>query len=224
MISKRTVRVTAFSAVLAVALAGCNGTTNNPVGIGSGGGSTGTVRGMVADNPNGVNPSVQSLNFDVRSADGLSNYTGTISGQASMAISADGSAWVDLGNPNNFTIQAQTNTNGSDVTGAVSVQTGTYSHVRLILHNVTLQLNAGSLVGGVTLTSAVTVEIGGGQDVTVEATVPSFTVSADASTETDVIVNLNSQAWVTDSTVQAQAVSAAEVQAAAQASAAATTS
>lgn len=224
MRTKRTVRAAAVSAVLALALAACNGTSNNPVGIGGGAGSTGTVRGMVADNPNGVNPSVQSVRFDVSGASGANSYTGTISGTASMAISADDSTWVDLGTPNSFTVAAQSNTNGADVTGAVSVQTGTYSHVRLILHSVTLHLNAGSLIGGVTLTNDVSVELGGGTDVTVDVAVPSFTVNADATTETDVIVNLNSQTWVTDSTVQSQAVSAAAIEAAAEASAAATAS
>lgn len=215
-------RAAALLGAAAIGLTGCSdGATGPDGGGGSGGngagsGGTGFARALLIDDPATTSPALQAPLAAFRRAGTASAWSGTFHGSAQVAISVDGNVWIDLGNPGAVTVDAQSSGSETDVHGEVEVPAGTYARVRLVLDGMDAQLAAGSTIGGLSLTADATVSIGGTDGrVVIEQTVPPFAVSADASARTEILFDLNSEAWITETAVNQQTVADAAVAAAA---------
>jgi hypothetical protein len=149
---------------------------------------------------------------------GTGTISGSLAGNVFASISANGNTWVNLGSPNGITVPLQLTGTTSTVHGEADAAAGTYSRVRLTFDGVVARLQAGSVVGGVTLTSDANITLGGAdQRVELTVTVPSFAVDADPSVQRTVLFELRSHLWLTAAALQAGTVEDAALQAAVQA-------
>jgi hypothetical protein len=189
----RTSLPAALVTVCAVMTVGCSDDATGPDGTGNG-----FMQAIVTDNPNSESPtaSVSPL-FRISGSSQGAAYEGTISGQMRVSISADGETWYDLGSLNGIAVQAQSTVGGTNVHGEVTIAAGTYNRVRLVLRNATATIEAGAEIGGITLTTDVDVALGDGTDIVIEKEVETFTVTAEATARTEILFDLNSEAWIT---------------------------
>ncbi|MGQ0704028.1 MAG: hypothetical protein ACT4PM_12930 [Gemmatimonadales bacterium] len=177
----------------AAILTACNETT---------GSDTGRAEAIIQDTPTGQ-----------------ATVVGTLQGNIFASLSADGVTWVDLGSPNGITVTLQGTGTSTTVHGEEDAPAGSYTRVRLVLNGVTARLQAGSTVGGTTLTSDLTLAIGGSDNqVEVVLVVPAFTVETDDDMQRTVIFELGSQLWLTAAALAAGRVEDAALQAAMSAS------
>lgn len=135
-----------------------------------------------------------------------------MTGSMNVAIAAEGGAWVELGPPRQVTVRLQSTQDTAQVHGEAEVPAGTYSRVRIVMQEARANLLAGSVVGGITLSGALSITIGGGSEVVIEKRVSPFRVTADASTE--IVTDFNSEAWMTAQTTESRTVSKSEVESA----------
>lgn len=138
-------------------------------------------------------------------------FTGTFDGEVQVQISTDGETWVDVGSPASVSVDLQSS-GETTIRSDVEVDAGTYSHIRVVMSGAGAGLNAGAVIGGVTFSSAVNVSVAGGSEVTVEKEVVQFRV--DSETDMVVVVDLNSEAWITSETAESGSASEAQVQSA----------
>ena len=88
---------------------------------------------------------------------------------------------------------------------------GTYAHVRLTLRGAQARIAAGGSVGGITLSSELSLTLGGSDaQVVVQKQVQPFQISAG--TRTAIVFELNSETWATAQNAQDRMVEDAEVQ------------
>lgn len=188
--------------------AGC-GEGDDPTGNGNGNGETGSVQAAMTDG--GSSNAVVSGD---RQAALLSSatFSGSMTSTAHVEIYSETRGWVQLGSPNRVTMQMQS---GSETTVHASSQAeaDTYTRVRLVLDDADATIEAGSVIGSVTLDGNVQIRVGGSDGrVTIEKSVSSFTVSANSSTR--LVFDLNSEAWVDSQSAESETASDAEVQSA----------
>lgn len=139
--------------------------------------------------------------------------SGNMSGSAQVAIYSEAHGWVSLDTPQNASLTLQSG-NETTLATSASVPAGTYTRVRLMLNGFHVNLAAGSSLGGVILDGAVDITVGGADGyVEIEKEVSSFRLEANQSAS--VRFNLNSQAWVTQESAQAQSAADAAITAAA---------
>lgn len=144
---------------------------------------------------------------------GAGSANGTIQADVQVEIQTQAGAWVDVGNPAQVNVAAQSNGSATVISGDVLVPVGTYSRVRLTMENAEAHLLAGSVLGVLTLTADVDIVIGGSDGrVIVEYTVSPFTVQAGGTVSTELLFDLNSEAWLTQATAEAQVVADGAVQ------------
>jgi hypothetical protein len=137
-------------------------------------------------------------------------YAGNLTSNTNVAISTDGQTWVDLGSPNGITIKLHSR-DSTTVHGEVDVPVGTYAHVRVTLRSAQARIAAGGSVGGVTLTTELSLTLGGSDaQVIVQKQVQPFQVSAGS--RTAIVFELNSEAWATAQNAQDRMVDDGEVQ------------
>lgn len=185
---------------LTVPLAGCGDDTTGPET------QNGEMTAEMRDSPDG---SGAAMNM----APSHASFSGTMTADAQVQVSADGSAWVDLGSPKSANMQLHTSGNTTTVHSNATVNTGTFAHVRLVLQNASATVDAGSTIGSTILDAAVNLSLGGSSgQVVIEKQINPVTVSAGS--HTTVVFDLNSEAWVTEDNVSAQAVSEAELRSA----------
>lgn len=172
---------------------------------------SGRVEAMLSDNP--VSTAAPMFGDGARASESAPDaFSGSLTGTAQVSISTNGSAWVDLSQPSSITMNLQSG-NGTTVHGQVEVPVGTYARVRVVFRNAQANLSAGSVIGGVTLTSQATIMLGDSDgEVVCEKTVTPFTVRAGATTH--ISFDLNAETWMNSQVLQAQAVADAAVQAA----------
>lgn len=187
------------------------------LGAGCGDGTEGRIEALVLDDPQTqLAPAAMSQQASPADQSAPDGFSGTLAGEVQVAISADGSTWVDLGSPKGITVNLQ-GTDGATVHGRVDAPVGIYNRVRLTFRNVEARLSAGSAWGGFTLTTQVNVILGGSdRQVVVEKSVSPFEVRAGATSL--IRFDLNAESWIGIEAVQAQAVADANVQAAVAAS------
>jgi hypothetical protein len=189
-----------------LAAAGCTDSTGSGIG---------RTEAVIRDNPNSTNPSIVAPGlFANRAAAGAPTaFTGSIAGDAQISISADGTEWYDLGSPNGITIQLQNANDSTTVHGEVDAPAGTYTRVRVVIDGAEARLNAGSTFGGLVLQAQVAVALGGSdQEVVIDRTVPAFEVRAEAGAVTVIRLELNAEAWLTETSVQALMVQDTAIQ------------
>ncbi|HEX9582467.1 MAG TPA: hypothetical protein VF970_15285 [Gemmatimonadales bacterium] len=200
------IRPLATGAVLLIAVAACTD------GTGSG---LGRAEVLIRDNPNttGAAPAATGLVAHIAATGAPAAFTGSIAGDAQVSISADGEDWYDLGSPNGITIQLQNAGDSTTVHGEVDAPAGGYTRVRVILDGAEARLNVGSTFGGLVLQTQVAVQLGGSdQRVVIDRTVPAFEVRAQAGAVTRIGLELNAEAWLTETSVQALMVQDTAIQ------------
>lgn len=158
---------------------------------------------LSACDKNPVSPDSGLAEAFIQDVAGAASVTGRLSGNMQVSVWSDG--WTSLGSPNGITVPL--NSGAVTVHGAQSLREGFYSRVRLTMQGVTAFLQTGSVVGGTTLISDVTLELGGDDffvDITVS--VPAFEVTADEGVKRTIIIELRSQQWLTAAAVQSRRV------------------
>lgn len=142
---------------------------------------------------------------------GQASYSGTFDGEVQVQISTDGETWVDVGAPGSVSVDLQSS-GQTTVQSDVEVEAGDYSRVRVVMSGASANLDAGAVLGGTEFSSAVSVSVGGGSEVTVEKQIVQFRVSSD--TDILLVVDLNSEAWITSESAESGSASEAEVESA----------
>jgi hypothetical protein len=201
-------RIAACCFALALALPGCNDDDD-----GTAPGQQGFAGAIVTDDPTSTSPSASGPLFGASGTSGAALYSGSISGDVAVAISANGTTWIELGPPEAVSLAAQAASTIAIHTDA-AVPAGTYNRVRLRLQDASVEVLAGSSIGGITIVTDVAVLVGGGGDVEIIMTVPDFEVSADATVRTEVFLDLNSELWITEDAVQTGTASEGDIEAA----------
>ncbi len=155
------------------------------------------------------------VQFILRDAPGTTApaYQGSLTTNANAFIAANGTQWVQLGSPNGITVKLQ-NADSTNVHGAVDAPVGTYTRVRLVLRDVEVVVKAGASVGGITLTSDVTLAVGGtDREVVIETQVAPFVVTENDRVTVD--IRLDSGVWINAQNLQTRTVPDAAIIAAA---------
>jgi hypothetical protein len=193
-----------WAAVIALAmlpLAACD--DDSPTGPGNGG-ETGTMEAVVRD---GAGASSQAPAL-------TSHASGEVSGQfqadVRVQVQVDG-AWQDISGMTSLNAEAELG-GGESVMGSASVEARTYERVRVIVSNAEADVDAGSDIGIGPIEVSVSLVVAGGNDVVVEYSQP-VTVQADGTTR--LVLDLNSEAWLTADAVNAGAVTSAAFEGAA---------
>ena len=146
---------------------------------------------------------------------GVIDVDGTVQGNIFASISTDGTDWVNLGSPNGITIALQTVGAATTVHGEQDAPADLYVRVRLVFSGVTVLLQSGSTIGGVTLTSDATLQLGGSDgQVEVSVLLPAFEVQNSDDIRTTITFDLRSHLWLTTAALQAGRVEDAALQAA----------
>jgi len=158
---------------------------------------------VVTDNPS-------STSSNGSGGSGSSTYSGTLTGTVETQISVDGQSWVSLGPPRAVSLALQSTNNSAQLAANATISAGTYAHVRLVF-NSGVQAQLSGTVGGTTASGTV-IAIGSGQVVIQKQIQP---VTVRAGTTVSVVWDLNSELWLTSSTMQSRTAASAAIQAAA---------
>lgn len=94
-----------------------------------------------------------------------------------------------------------------DVVGSTTVDADTYDEARIVLSNVSVVVNAGSEIGEEPLEEDVTLTVAEGGEVIVGYAVP-VVLPEDGTVR--LVLDLNSQAWLTEQALETEAISATE--------------
>lgn len=180
-------------------------------GTGPGSGN-GRVQAVMHDNPGAaVVAAAPAASYSVAAA-AASAFSGSMSAVTSVAIAAEGGAWIDLGAPRQISVNLQSTRDTAEVEGQASVPVGTYARVRVTMRQASTVVLSGSILGGVTVSGNISITMNGGSDVVIEKEITPFRV--EASTQTQISMDLNSEAWMTAETAQSRAVSKAQIESA----------
>ncbi len=186
-------------AIALLLIAAC-GDDDEPTGVS---GEATVASAVVTDNPSSTSSSGAG-------GSGSSTYSGTLTGTVETQISVDGQSWVSLGQPRAVSLSLQSTNNSAQLAANVTIPAGTYAYVRLVF-NSGLQAQVSGTVGGTTA-SGTTIAFGSGQ-VVIQKQIQPVTVSAG--TTVRVVWDLNSELWLTSSTMQSRTAASAAFQAAA---------
>ncbi len=184
----------------ALVLAACNGDAT-----GTGGGDARMNVGVRGDDA----PASQSL----QSADGgapsfaQTSAAGTIDFRARVYVQSSTSGWVELTNGAAGSGTVDASGRGSALAFASGrVAAGSYNRVRVVFEDVDANLNGGLQVSSGLLTGSVSVNLESDGQVVVEREI---SVSASSSAATQVIINLNADAWLNQANATTRTVSEA---------------
>ena len=160
--------------------------------------TTGSFQGYVQDDP--TVPQNNTSN----------SYNGTLTGRMDVEISRDGQTWHSLGAPSDVTLVLQSTNSRFTLSGKVEMPAGTYSHVRINVNSAGFVIAAGSVVNGTTLTSDVHMRLGDTGSGVANPNVTPFKL--EAGKEATVIVELNTETWLTVASLESRQVSKYDVE------------
>lgn len=140
-----------------------------------------------------------------------SSYDGTVSGDARVEVSADGETWAQLEDASEIDVELQAADGEAVVHADASVPLESFTRARLVLDGADATLEAGSTVGGITLESGTTLSLGGSGRVVVETQLEE-SLDASAGTDATLSFDLNSEAWITETAVEAGTVAESAIQ------------
>lgn len=196
----RSFTAAALLAPLALFLGACDDDATGP-------GATGTVRAEIYDGSGAgsAGPAPASQQAGPAAA---STASGTLSGTAQASVWSEARGWVELGSATDASLSMQSEETAA--VGSATVDADTYTRVRLVMEGFDADVQAGAVLGGLTLDAAVTITMGGSDGrVVIEKTVTPFTVSADA--DTRVRFDLNSETWVDQESAESRTAGDAEI-------------
>lgn len=199
MLRSSIARIAVAAVLVAPALGACADSTTSANG--------GTISSVTLND----NPSSATSTGATSGSDG--SYTGTLTGTAQVQVSTDAQSWVNVGDPASVSIALQSTGSVTTLGASARVPAGTYAYVRLVF-DPGAQATVTGNVGGTNYNGQV-VALGSGQ-VIIQKQVSPREISAGSSFS--VVWDLNSELWLTSTTLQAHAVTAAAVQSASWAS------
>lgn len=127
-----------------------------------------------------------------------------------VQVEVDGS-WQDVAELAGVSTRVELR-GGEDAVGITSVEARTYDRVRVVLTNARADVEAGAEIGLGPVESSVTVMIAGGGEVAIEQNAP---VTVQANSTTRLILDLNSEIWLTANSLETSTVSRAAFESAA---------
>lgn len=190
-----------LAAALVMALAACDGDVT--------GSGSGDARLQVSARGDDA-PASQSVSV----RDGAPSYThtsaqGTIDFRARVYVQSSTSGWVELTNQAASAASVAASGHGEAVAFASSrVEAGSYNRVRVVFEDVDANISGGlQLSTGGLLTGSISVNLESDGQVVVEREV---NVSASSGATTQLVLNLNADAWLTRANATTRTVSEAE--------------
>ncbi len=172
------------------ALAAC-GEAIDPVTGGEGSGSEGfTV--VLTDDPGDEDATLQ----------------GTVTGAIRVGLRNDAGALVSLGVADDIELSLH-DADTIRLEGLSRPPIDDYTAIQLRFEGVDVVVEAGSQVGDSTLANNVTLDVGGSSAATVDVLVPVFSV--DNSNVMEIVIDLNSESWVTGANLDDQVVPQADL-------------
>lgn len=190
-----------LAAALVMALAACDGDVT--------GSGSGDARLQVAARGDDA-PASQS----VSATDGAPSYThttaqGTIDFRARVYVQSSTSGWVELTNQAASTASVAASGHGEAVAFASSrVQAGSYNRVRVVFEDVDANISGGVQIStGGLLTGSISVNLESDGQVVVEREV---NVTASSGATTQLVLNLNADAWLSRASATTRTVAEAE--------------
>lgn len=160
------------------------------------------------------NPDAQAAAFaSLLPLQTAADYSGTLSGDTRVDVSADGETWVQLGDATQIELELQSAGDEVAVHSDVTVPLETFAFARLVLDGADVEIDPGSTIGGVTLESSATLTIGSGTQVTVEQQLEQE-LDLDVGSDATLTFDLNSETWVTQDNLDDMIVSEAELRSA----------
>lgn len=127
-------------------------------------------------------------------------FLGDLTTDANVEVSTDGSTWLALGSPNGITVKLQSSRDSSTVHGEVDAPAGAYARVRVTLRNARAIIKAGGTVGGQILAADAQLALGGSDGVVViERELSGFTLRPGG--RASLVFELNSEVWVTSTSL-----------------------
>lgn len=194
-----------LSAALVLGLGACE----NPAGM-EGGDARMQVAAIGDDNGGARSRAGEAPRF----SQALSGAEGTVSFRARVYVRSEVGSWVEL--TGRQARQATVDASGRDaaqVFAAARVNAGSYPQVRVVFEDVQANVSGGIQIGTGLLTGEFRVDLQSDSQVVVERRV-NATASADATTE--ILINLNADAWLKQASAQSRTVSEAAFQSAIQ--------
>lgn len=205
MTSKSLFSLTALATASLLAM-GCG--DDNPVATDD----TGVVTATLVDSPD--TPSSSNGVVDARRFDQVqAAFDGSFRGNTRVEIySPEDEQWIAV-TGTSTTQLALGSSDWAELGSSSMIEAGvTYTRVRLTITGGEAVIEAGATLGGVQIGADVTLALGGSQDVVIEKDV-AFTVQANAAT--DLVIDLNSEMWVTEENVEEEEVTEDEMEEAA---------
>ncbi len=205
--------LTALLTIAAMVVA-CGGETTDDDGSGPiepdpAEGEAGTMHAYATDDPS-------SSNASSGSAGSASDFSGTLTGSADVEVSENGSTWYVLGPNQDFAVPLQNGAEQVELAAPREIPAGTYRFVRINFFGVEANLDAGSVVDGETLPDDVHLRMGDSQSAVFSGEADPFELEVGASGR--IVLDLNSQGWVTAENVSKRQFAKSEFEAAATAS------
>lgn len=178
-------------------------------------GDMGTVQATLVDDPDPqpapwMAPGAASRTTLARQLQAA--FSGTFQGETRVEIYHPGDdRWVEVAGQSTTTLDLASNDQA--VLGSSSqIDVGTYTRMRLTITGGEAVIAAGATLGGIVLVADVTLDLGGSSNVVIEKDV-AVTVAADATTT--LVIDLNSEAWVTEENTDDGTVTEGEMESAA---------
>ncbi|TVP78432.1 MAG: hypothetical protein EA352_02080 [Gemmatimonadales bacterium] len=165
----------------------------------------GTMEMVVRDGPN-----AESEGPMARTLSSEGEVSGAFQGEVRLEAEVDG-AWQTVTGLGNLDAEVELR-GGESLAGSATVEARTWDRVRVVVSDANAEVDAGSQIGIGPIEVGVTLTIAGGSQVVLEHDQP---VSVQADGTTRIVLDLNSEAWLTESAVGAEAVTAAAFEGAA---------
>jgi hypothetical protein len=147
-----------------------------------------------------------------RSPDGgrysVSTAQGTVSFQARAYVQTSAGAWVELtdGAYEQVNVAASSAASAARVFATENVQATSYTRVRLVFREVDADVQGGIQIGTNLLTGSVTVSAGSDGEIVVERAI---SVNAQAGATTHLLLDLNSNLWLSQASTESRSVAEA---------------
>lgn len=197
--TSRATATTVFTALAVLSLTACD--DDSPTDPGTEGG---TMEAVVRDGESGQSIALSEIGAQTE------NVSGQFEGQVTVQVEVDGT-WQDVEGMTSLNANAELRS-GESTMGSTTVEARTYDRVRIVVTDANADVDAGSDIGAGPIEVDVSLAIAGGGEVIVEYNQP-VTVQADATTR--LVLDINSQSWLTSDAVQAGAVTRAAFEGAA---------
>lgn len=174
-------------------------------------GDMGTVQATLVDDPD-PQPAPRTASQTTLARQLQAAFSGTFQGETRVEIYHPGDdRWVEVAGQSTTTLDLASNDQA--VLGSSSqIDVGTYTRMRLTITGGEAVIGAGATLGGIVLVADVTLDLGGSSNVVIEKDV-ALTVAADATTT--LVIDLNSEAWVTEENTDDGTVTEGEMESAA---------